>query len=138
MTIRTINAEQKRSITNYKRMGIAIELLENGTIEVRQERLLNNYILNRQELRERAKAIFPDADLVAVTYAPDIDHIDAKWITKNMKEFGLLEEDIGRQLAWDAESLKPILHEGAKLTKEQKAALYFYFMCYELNRDFRR
>lgn len=137
MTKRILTEAQKKSISNYKRMGIALEFHESDKVEVRQVRLLNDYILNQQQLKERGKEVFPDAMIVPITYTPQLDHIDAEWIGNKMKEFGLDETDLSKQLAIAETELSNILNGSFVLDSSQKTTFYFYFMTYELNRDFR-
>lgn len=46
---------EKEFINGYRRMGIDIEPLEDGTVKVTQARLINGYILNQKQLIERGK-----------------------------------------------------------------------------------
>ncbi|MCY4779662.1 hypothetical protein ORI89_08360 [Sphingobacterium sp. UT-1RO-CII-1] len=137
MSIKILTLQQKNSIANYKRMGITISILDNGKVEVCQNELINNYILNQEQLKERGKEIFPDAELLPVTHVPEIEKIDAEWIRNKMKEFGIELTDISKQLAIDKKLIALMLNGSEQLNNSLKAALYFYFMTYELNRDFR-
>ena len=52
---------EKEFINGYRRMGIDIEPLEDGTVKVTQARLINGYILNQKQLIERGKELYPDS-----------------------------------------------------------------------------
>lgn len=132
-----ITKDQSRSISNYRRMGIDIDLLDDDTVKITQSRLKNGYILNQKELVTRAKEVFPDAKIIPVVFSLDVDSITVDWIENKMEEFGIKRNDLIKQLAIDKSSLSLFLSGNRKMDKSQKAAFYFYFLTYELNRDFR-
>lgn len=132
-----ITKAQSRSISNYKRMGIDLEVLDNDLIKITQSRLLNGYVLNQKQLVERAKEVFPDAKIIPVVFSLDVDSITIEWIEAKMKEFGISRNDLIKQLAIDKSSLSLYFSGKRGLDKSQRAAFYFYFLTYELNRDFR-
>ncbi|QEL01600.1 hypothetical protein FKG96_12540 [Olivibacter sp. LS-1] len=137
MTTLELTKEQARSISNYKRMGIEIEVLDEKTVKITQSRLLNGFILNQKQLVERAKEIFPERNIVPVVHSIDVDLIDLEWIEGRMKEFGIKRNDLIKQLAIDKSTLSSMFSGDRGLTKSQRAAFFFYFLTYELNRDFR-
>ncbi|MDM8174809.1 hypothetical protein QT327_10650 [Olivibacter sp. 47] len=137
MTTLELTKEQARSISNYKRMGIEIEVLDEKTVKITQSRLLNGFILNQKQLVERAKEIFPEHNIVPVVHSIDVDLIDLGWIEGRMKEFGIKRNDLIKQLAIDKSTLSSMFSGDRGLTKSQRAAFFFYFLTYELNRDFR-
>lgn len=128
----------KQSIGMYRRMGIDIEI-DGDKVIVRQSRLLNGYILNQKQLVERAREIFDYGDwkIVPVVYSLDVNEIDIPWIEAKMEEFGIKRNDIIKQLALDKSTLSSLFSGDRGLTKGVKAAFYFYFLTYQLNRDFR-
>lgn len=128
---------QSRSLSNYKRMGIDIEVLDSELIKITQSRLINGYVLNQKQLVERAKEVFPDAKVIPVVFSLDVDSITVEWIEGKMKEFGISRNDLIKQLAIDKSSLSLYFSGKRGLDKSQRAAFYFYFLTYELNRDFR-
>lgn len=132
-----ITKDQSRSISNYRRMGIDIDLLDHDTVKITQSRLKNGYILSQKELVSRAKEVFPDAKVIPVVFSLDVDSIDIEWIENKMNEFGIKRNDLIKQLAIDKSSLSLFLSGNRKMDKSQKAAFFFYFLTYELNRDFR-
>lgn len=127
-------------------MGIDIEILElNGDtakVKISQNRLLNGYILNQKQLVERIKEVFEPTGLktkvIPVVYSLDVDHINPQWIENKMLEFGINRKDIIKQIAVDSSSLSLYLSGERKMNKLVKSAFYYYFMTYELNRDFRK
>ena len=135
----------QKSISNYARMGIDIEILEieNNTAKVKisQNSLVNGYILNQKMLVERVKEVFEPTKLktivIPLVYSLDVNVINQKWIEDKMQEFGIKRKDILKQLAIDKSSLSLYFSGGRKMNKLVKAAFYFYFLTYELNRDFR-
>lgn len=135
-----LTAEQERSIANYKRMGIDIEPFFPGFydgIKITQSRLFNGYILNQKELYDRAKEIFPDNKIMPVAYSLDVSEITLGWIKSKMEEYGIKRNDLIKQLAIDKSSLSLYLSGKRTMDKSQKAAFYYYFLTYELNRDLR-
>jgi len=125
------------SIKNYKKLGFEIEQLDNDTVKITQKRIINGYILNRKELIERAKKIFPNAKILPVRYSLDVTDITPEWIQDKMKEFGLNTNDLVSQIALDKSSLSLFFSGERKMNKSVKALFFYYFLTYELNRDFR-
>lgn len=135
-----LTKEQKQSIANYRRMGIEFEDFFPGYfdgIKVTQKRLVNGYILNQKQLYDRAKEVFPDRKILPVVYSLDVNDITVEWIENRMTEFGIKRNDLIKQLAIDKSTLSLFFSGGRGLTKSQKAAFFFFFLTYELNRDFR-
>ena len=66
---------EKEFINGYRRMGIDIEPLEDGTVKVTQSRLINGYILNQKQLIERGKELYPDSKIIPVAYSLNVDDI---------------------------------------------------------------
>jgi len=132
-----LTKEQSRSISNYRRMGIDIEILNENTVKIKQARLVNGYILNQKQLVERAKEVFPSFKVIPVPYSLDTGCITTDWIADKMNEFGIKRSDLLKQLAIDESSLSLFLSGERKMNKSQRAAFFFYFLVYELNRDFR-
>ena len=128
---------EKNSINGYKQMGVDIEPLEDGTVKVTQSSLINGYILNQKQLIERGKEIYPDAKIIPVVYSLNVDGITLEWIETRMKEFGIKRNDLIKQLAIDSSSLSLVLSGKRELSKPMRATFFYYFLTYELNRDFR-
>ena len=129
--------KNKEFINGYRRMGIVIDLLEDGTVKVTQTRLINGYILNQKQLIERGKDIYPDAKIIPVAYSLNVDDITVEWIESKMQEFGIKRNDLIKQLAIDRSSLSLIMSGKRELSKPMRATFFYYFLTYELNRDFR-
>lgn len=127
----------KDRVSNYNRLGINMEVLENDTVKVSQSRLINGYILNQKQLIERGKEVFPNKKIIPVVYSLDVGSIDIGWIKKRMDEFGIKRNDLIKQLAIDKSSLSLILSGERELSKPMRATFFYYFLTYELNRDFR-
>jgi antitoxin component HigA of HigAB toxin-antitoxin module len=128
--------------------GIHVDILEftaEGIVRLRveQKELRNGYILNQAELVGRAAAVLSPLEnafrihYVALTYNPDLNEIDASWINSRMEEFKLSRKDLLKQMGLDASTLSVLLSGEKNLTRFQKAAFYYYFLCYEINRDVR-
>ena len=128
---------EKQSITGYDRLGISIEPLQDGTVKVTQSRLINGYILNQKQLIERGKEVYPDAKIIPVVYSLNVDDITIDWIESKMQEFGIKRNDLIKQLAIDRSSLSLILSGKRESSKPMRATFFYYFLTYELNRDFR-
>ena len=128
---------EKEFINGYRRMGIDIELLEDGTVKVTQARLINGYILNQKQLIERGKELYPDSKIIPVAYSWNVDDITVDWIESKMQEFGIRRNDLIKQLAIDRSSLSLIMSGKRELSKPMRATFFYYFLTYELNRDFR-
>lgn len=127
--------------------GIAVDILmvedKVITIRVEQTHLVNNYILNQSELVNRAGQLFEKIDgyklhFKTVVYSLDASEITLEWVEKKMREFGLKRKDLVKQLAIEKPTLDLYFSGKSKLDKSQRAAFFYYFLTYELNRDFRK
>lgn len=141
MTTLEITKDQQLSIQNYKKVGIEFEI-EDDVVKVFQKRLFNGYVLNQKQLVERAKEIFPDAKIQPNVFSLDVSKIDVDWINERMNEFGIKRNDLIKQLALDKSYISRLFSDEnnqfkINLTNQVKAMFYFYFLTYELNRDFR-
>lgn len=125
------------SIINYRKAGIDIEVLNEDTVKISQTKLVNGYILNQKELIERGKDLYPDKKIIPVVFSLDVEGITLEWIEAKMKEFGIKRNDLIKQLAIDRSSLSLILSGKRELSKPMRATFFYYFLTYELNRDFR-
>lgn len=138
-------AELAKSISTYAASGIDIEItsLENSSANViiRQSKLINGFILNQKQLVERCKEVFKNTGIkikvVPVVFSLDVDSIDILWIENKMLEFGIKRNDLLKQLAIDKSSLSLVLSGKRELSKPMRATFFYYFLTYELNRDFR-
>ena len=134
-----------RSIANYGRMGIIIEILEmtdtEAKIKVIQKQALNGYFLNQKQLVERVKKVFEHTGIKTkiypIVYKIDLSKINFQWIKSRMVEFELKQKDLIRQLAIDKSSLSLIVNGKVELSKRTKATFFYYFLTYEINRDLR-
>lgn len=125
------------SIANYKKAGISIEELDSDTVKVSQTKLVNGYILNQKELIERGRELYPDRKIIPVVFSLSVEDITLEWIESKMEEFGIKRNDLIKQLAIDRSSLSLILSGKRELSKPMRATFFYYFLTYELNRDFR-
>lgn len=125
------------SITNYKRVGISLEVLDDDTVKVSQTKLINGYILNQKQLIERGKDVYPDKKIIPVVFSLNVEDITLEWIESKMAEFGIKRNDLIKQLAIDRSSLSLIMSGKRELSKPMRATFFYYFLTYELNRDFR-
>ncbi|WP_289024347.1 hypothetical protein [uncultured Salegentibacter sp.] len=132
-----LTEKQADSIANYKRMGIYIAILSGDKVRISQNTEMNGYFLTQKQLVKRARAIFPDAKIIPLVYSLDVDEITADWIQAKMKDLGIKRNDLIKQLAIDKSSLSLYLTGKREMEKNQKAAFYYYFLTYELNRDLR-
>lgn len=128
---------EKNSISGYKQMGVDMEPMEDGAVKVTQSRLVNGYILNQKQLIERGREAFPDSKIIPVVYSLNVDDITLEWIERKVEEFGIKRNDLIKQLAIDRSSLSLILGGKRELSKPMRATFFYYFLTYELNRDFR-
>lgn len=126
------------SIANYKRAGISIEELDESTVKVSQTKLVNGYILNQKELIERGRDLYPDKKIIPVAFSLNVEDITLEWIESKMIEFGIKRNDLIKQLAIDRSSLSLIMSGKRELSKPMRATFFYYFLTYELNRDFRK
>ena len=125
------------SITNYKRAGISLEVLDDDTVKVSQTKLINGYILNQKQLIERGKDVYPNKKIIPVVFSLNVEVITLEWIESKMNEFGIKRNDLIKQLAIDRSSLSLIMSGKRELSKPMRATFFYYFLTYELNRDFR-
>ena len=136
-----ITKDQQTSIQNYKKVGIEFDF-DDDIVKVYQKKLVNGYILNQKELHERAKEVFPDAKIQPIVFSLDVSSIDENWIEEKMTEFGIKRNDLVKQLALDKSYVSRLFSDEKNthkinLTNQVKAMFYYYFLTYELNRDFR-
>ena len=141
LLLNTLTKDQQNSIQNYKKFGIEFEI-DDDVVKVFQKRLFNGYILNQKQLVERAKEIFPDAKIQPNVFSLDVSKIDVDWINERMNEFGIKRNDLVKQLALDKSYISRLFSDEKNthkinLTNQVKAMFYYYFLTYELNRDFR-
>lgn len=128
---------QKIAVRNLKMVGIDIEFLDDQHLKITQKQLFNGFILTKNELVDRAKKIFPDYIVKPVRYSLDVSTIDAIYIKSKIKEIGLNVNDLAAQTAIDKSSLSLFLSGERKMNKSVKALFFYYFLTYELNKDFR-
>lgn len=134
-----------KSISAYAANGIDISIVEASgadlKVVIEQTRLVNGYILNNKELYERAKEVFKDtgfrAKIDPVVFTLNVEDITVNWIEDKMQEFGIKRKDLEKQLAIDKSSLSLIMSGNRELSKPMRATFFYYFLTYELNRDFR-
>ena len=135
-----------KSISTYAAAGININIIDfdRSTVSViiSQSNLINGYILNNKELHDRAKEVFSGIDeikfkIIPSVYSLNVDDITIHWIESKMAEFGINRKDLVKQLAIDKSSLSLILSGNRELSKPMRATFFYYFLTYELNRDFR-
>lgn len=125
------------SISNYKKLGISLEVLDDDTVKVSQTKLINSYILNQKQLIERGKEVYPNKKIIPVVFSLNVEDITLEWIESKMVEFGIKRNDLIKQLAIDRSSLSLIMSGKRELSKPMRATFFYYFLTYELNRDFR-
>lgn len=135
-------SEKKRivkSIASYRAAGIDIEILDDVTIKITQARLINGYILSNRQLYERAKEVFGiyKMNILPVVYSLGLEDVNIKWVKEKMEEFGIHRNDLIKQLGLDKSTLSLYFSEARGLTNTAKAAFFYYFLTYELNRDLR-
>lgn len=128
---------QKIAVRNLKMVGIDIDFLDDQHLRITQKKLFNGFILTKNELVDRAKKIFPDYIVKPVRYSLDVSTIDAVYIKSKIKEIGLNVNDLAAQTAIDKSSLSLFLSGERKMNKSVKALFFYYFLTYELNKDFR-
>ncbi len=137
----TTTFEQR--IANYKKAGISIEVLENiegiPVVLIKQEKLINGYILNQKQLVARAKKVFAPQKIHVkpAVFSLNVSHITPQWIMEKQKEFEVKTTDLVKQLAIDKTTLKKILQGTFTPSRSTKAAFYYYFLVFELNKQFR-
>lgn|SRR5690554_101457 len=135
-----ITAKQKDSISNYKRLGIDIEILQDNIVKITQSRLVNGIILNQKELHERAREVFPSKEfkIIPVVFSLKATDITNEWILVKMNEFGIKRKDLIKQLAINRETLNDFLSGKRELTKPIKVAFFYYFLSYELGNSIKK
>lgn len=135
----------QRSISNYSRMGIEVNILEvdedSLVASVTQKRLYNGFVLSQKELVERGKEIFQTivgkVIIRPLTYTLDIRDITPEWIKSRMEEFGIKRNDVLTHLHIDKSTLSLYLSGQRSLSRMVKAAFFWYFLTFEINRDLR-
>jgi hypothetical protein len=128
---------QKIAVRNLKMVGIEIDFLDEQHLRITQKKLYNGFVLTKNELVDRAKKIFPDYIVKPVRYSLDVSVIDVIYIKSKIKEIGLNVNDLAAQTAIDKSSLSLFLSGERKMNKSVKALFFYYFLTYELNKNFR-
>lgn len=140
-----LTTDVKRSIENYSRMGVEVDLLEVRDnviiVRVHQKRLFNGFVLSQKQLIERGKEIFQtivgEVRIRPLTYSLDIRDITPEWIESKMNEFGIKRNDILTHLHIDKSTLSLYLNGERNMSRLAKAAFFWYFLTFEINRDVR-
>lgn len=127
--------------------GITTDILsvENKTVRVRieQKELRNGFILNQAQLVVRGAIVLAPLEnkykihYVPLTFSPDFGDINYQWINDRMHEFKVSRNDIIKQLAIDKSTLSLMLSGERPLTRFTRAAFWYYFLQFEINRDLR-
>lgn len=127
--------------------GITTDVLEfdKNTVRLRveQKELRNGFILNQAQLVARAATVLSPLEnkykihYVTLTYSPDFNEINHSWINNRLEEFKVSRNDVLKQMAIDKSTISLMLSGDRPLTRFQKAAFYYYFLQYEINRDLR-
>ena len=139
-----INNTLHYRIFQYKKVGIYIEILDDSvepwTIKITQTKLVNGFVLNQKELVTRVKDLFEEipTKVVPVTFSLDLTSISQTWLLKKMNEFGLSRKDLIKQLGLTKEDLQNLFSKNPKISNPTKAALFYYFLNHENNRDLRK
>jgi len=129
--------KQAESLRNYQKHGIKISKVEEDTVVIKQETLLNGYILNQKQLVTIAKSIYPDYKIKPVVYSINVDKVTIEWINDKLNEFGIKNNDLVKQLTIDKATLTLYLSSNKELTKPIKALFFYYFLTYEINKAIR-
>lgn len=140
--------ELRKSFGKMLAMGIKIQVVEisdkKATVSVEQVFLSNSWILNRSELKTRAKDIFQNIKGLKINYIVSVSQSDFKFVTKDwieskMEEFGLKQVDVGVNFGIDKSTISHLLGDTkAVLTRFQKSAFYYYFLTFEINKNMRK
>lgn len=123
----TTTFEQR--IANYRKAGISIEVLENiegiPVVLVKQEKLINGYILNQKQLVARAKKVFAPQKIHVkpAVFSLNVSHITPQWIMEKQKEFEVKTTDLVKQLAIDKTTLKKNSSRNIYPVKEYKSCV---------------
>jgi len=136
---------QKLSILNYRRYGgIDIEVLDRNHVKITHARFTNGILLNQKDLYDRARKIFPDSEvkIIPVVNCMRPSEISREWILGKMDELGIKRNDLVKQLGLDKAYLSLLLSEkqgGRKVnfSRAMKATFYYYFLSYEISREFK-
>ncbi|MFS0490288.1 hypothetical protein [Leadbetterella byssophila] len=117
-------------------LGIEIEEMEDGRVRVSQKELKTARILNQKELVSIGKQHFPGKKIVPSVFSLNTDPITPEWITEKMQHYNIKPKDLIKQLGIERSVVKKIMRGEISLSKQTKAAFYFYFRNFELMEDF--
>ena len=112
-------------------------------LHVVQKVLKNGFVLNQAQLVARGATVLAPLEnkykihFKPQTFRPDFKSIDHHWIINRIKEFKLSNKDISKQMAISIADVSIIISGKTILTDFQKSAFFFYFLQFEINRDFR-
>lgn len=139
--MKELTAEQKRSISNLARLGVDVKIVDGDTVLIQQNRLINKRMLTQEQLHSRGRAIFPLPYKIKPTvYAVDFSGITVEYVKEKMELYGIKRNDLIKQVGVNKSYLSLIFAEEGNerkisLSRAMKAALYYYFVSYELNED---
>lgn len=130
---------QLQSIKHYNKYGVSIAKVADDTIVIRQDQLVNNFILNQKQLVEIAKTIFPECHIKPFVFSFDVDIVTMEWIESRMKTYGIKKQDLIKQLAIEQSTLNSFIDpaKAEKIPNSIKALFFYYFLSYEINQDLR-
>lgn len=112
------------------------------TLEVEQFAKRGLVMLTQKQLQQRAKELFDSFEYIGEkpvihyhtsTYYPDTSVVTPMYIVNKMKEIGLKQSDVSKQLNIDKSTISLFLSGEKPLTKVHKSLFYFYFEYYENN-----
>lgn len=125
--------------------GIAFNVLHYknkvATIQATQIREINGFILTKKQLIARCLEFFTEYDfkikVIPETYKPNFDFITGEWVKSKMLEYDLKASDLINQFGVDKSTMSQMLNGVTKISKVAKVGFYYYFLVYELNKQFR-
>lgn len=130
---------RETQLTNlYKTMGIDMEILPDGKVQVEQVTDTNGILLNQYDLRQRGKQVFPNRHIVPKVFFLDTDVVTPVWIKSKMDEVGIYQRDLSRQIGMDETVVSKLINGKRPMTRAVQALFYYYFTLYEVTRDTRQ
>lgn len=129
----------KRIISQYRAFaGIEFEEVD-GFVIVTQTKIVDDRVFTKQELLERARALYPAPEfkIRPQVYALDLEIVTPEWIQEQINKIGLYNKDITRQLGVTNSEMSLFLSGKKPLSLKVRSMFYYYFETWRLREALR-
>ncbi len=129
----------KRALAMYRINGIFIEEQEGDIITIEQRTLGNSLtaILSQKELRDRARALYPESrfKIRPITYKIEQDKVTPEWIKEQMELYNIKQKDLAHQLGFNLSEISLFINGERSLSRGVKSAFFYYFLSRKIQKE---